>query len=135
MPTLAQDALFNLKSNSAVNDESSFAQRSFEIVWMNVPLHSFISACSLHLFEGVAVIVEHHLVRLKWKSLRVQDQDMLRKEIYELPKLPLVLPELLLNTLALLDIRHQVVPTDNATLGIALWTTSHLDPTVHAIGS
>src|SRR5207302_1996457 len=55
----------------------------------------------LHLFKGMSVIVEQPLVRLKQKSLCVQDQDMLRKKIYELPELPLVLPEFLLRALLL----------------------------------
>jgi hypothetical protein len=60
---------------------------------------------------------------------------MLGKAIYKLPQFPLVLLELLLSSLALLDIRHQIVPTDNAIFGISLRTSSYVDPTVHAIGS
>src|SRR5712664_1071736 len=93
LPILAAHALFNLKRHSTCQAAASFATCSFEIVWMKVPVMSLISSRALHLFKGISVIVEQHLVRLKYKSLSVQDQKMLRKEIYELPELPLVLPE------------------------------------------
>src|ERR1700733_7030105 len=102
---------------------------------MNISLNSLLRARGLHLFKGVAVIVEHHLVCVKEKPLRVHDQNMLRKEIYELPELPLVLPKTLLGSLALLYIRHQVIPTDNATFGVTLWTSSCVQPAIHSIGS
>src|SRR4029077_12798681 len=100
-PIFAADALFNLKRHSTCQAAASFAPCSFEIVWMKVPHMSLIGSRALHLFKGMSVIVEHHLVRLKQKSLSVQDQDMLRKEIYELPELPLVLPEFVLRPLSL----------------------------------
>src|SRR5438132_10513424 len=100
-PIFAAHALFNLKRHSTCQAAASFAPCSFEIVWMKVPLMSLISSRALHLFKGMSVIVEQPLVRLKQKSLCVQDQDMLRKKIYELPELPLVLPEFLLRALLL----------------------------------
>src|SRR5260370_33368258 len=36
---------------------------------------------------------------------------------------------------AVVDIRHQVIPTDNAAFRVTLRTTSYVEPTVHAIGS
>ena len=36
---------------------------------------------------------------------------------------------------SLIDIRHQVVPTDDATVGITLRTTPHMEPAVHTIGA
>jgi hypothetical protein len=47
---------------------------------------------------------------------------MLRNEIYELPKLPLVLPEFLLRPFLPVNVGQQAIPTDDATLGITLWT-------------
>src|SRR5216683_848075 len=72
-PIFAAHALFNLKRLSTCQAGASFAPSSFEIVWMKVPLMSLISSRALHLFKRMSVIVEQPLVRLKQKSLGVQD--------------------------------------------------------------
>src|SRR6266849_1151244 len=64
-PIFAEAALFNLKRHSTCQAAASFAPCSFEIVWMKVPHMSLISSRALHLFKGMSVIVEQHLVRLK----------------------------------------------------------------------
>ncbi len=43
--------------------------------------------------------------------------------------------QLLFCFFAVVDIRHQVIPADNAAFGVTLRTTSYVEPTVHAIGS
>src|SRR4029077_18303969 len=68
---------------------------------MKVPLMPLIGSRALHLFKRMSVIVEQHVVRVQQNSLTVQDQDVLRKEIYQLPELPLVLSEFLLRALLL----------------------------------
>src|SRR6266436_1541156 len=50
-------------------------------------------------------------------------------------KVCLAAAQCLFSFFAIVDIRRQVVPTDNATLGIALRTRSQVEPTVHAVGS
>src|ERR1700730_4259581 len=75
-PIFAAHALFNLKRHSTCQAAASFAPCSFEIVGMKVPLMSLITSRALHLFKGMSVIVEQHLVRLKQRPLGVQDQDM-----------------------------------------------------------
>src|SRR5258708_14538461 len=68
---------------------------------MNVPLKPLTSSGALHRFKRPAEIIEHHLVRLKQRSLRVQDCDMLRKAIDHLPELPIGLLERRLRSVAL----------------------------------
>src|SRR6266403_2666688 len=41
----------------------------------------------------------------------------------------------MLGTFSVVDIRYQVIPTDNATFGITLRTGSQVEPTVHSVGS
>jgi len=55
------------QSQTALHLSSRSVVRSvlFEIVWMKVPLMSLIGSRALHLFKGMSVIVEQHLVRLK----------------------------------------------------------------------
>src|SRR5579862_9457468 len=60
---------------------------------------------------------------------------MLRKRIYKLPKLPLVLLKFFLRPLSVVNVSGQDIPTDNAALGIVLRTNSRLEPVVHAVGS
>jgi len=64
-PVFGAHAFFNLKRHSTCQAAASFAPCSFEIVWVNVPLMSLITSWALHLFKGMSVIVEQHLVRLK----------------------------------------------------------------------
>ena len=64
-PIFAADALFNLKRHSTCQAAAPFGPRSFEIVWVKVRLMSLITSHVLHLFKGLSVIVEQHLVRLK----------------------------------------------------------------------
>ena len=64
-PIFAAHALFNLKRHSTCQAAASFAPCSFEIVGMKVSLMSLITSRALHLFKGMSVIVEQHLVRLK----------------------------------------------------------------------
>src|SRR6266851_4043500 len=80
---------------------------------MKVPLHSLLSACIRHLVQLVAAIVERCLVCLHESPLCVQDKNMLGKEIYELAKLPLILPQLFFCLLAVFYIRAGPVPPDN----------------------
>src|SRR5258708_37950386 len=68
---------------------------------MNVPFKSLTSSGALHIFKRPAEIIEHHLVRLKQRSLRVQDCDMLRKAIDRLPQLQISLLERRLRPVAL----------------------------------
>src|SRR5229473_3955273 len=43
--------------------------------------------------------------------------------------------QFLFSLLAVVDIRNQVIPTNNAPFGITLRTRSKVEPTVHSIGS
>jgi hypothetical protein len=80
---------------------------------MNVSFHPLLISSTLHFFEREAFIVEHRLVGLKQFSLPVQDKNVLRKEIYELPQLTLILPKFILGPLAILDIRARRVPPND----------------------
>src|SRR5712691_9683619 len=80
---------------------------------MKVPLNSLLSARIRHLVQRVAAIVERCLVCLHESPLCVQDKNMLGKEIYELAKLPLILPQLFFCLLAVFYIRAGPVPPDN----------------------
>src|SRR5437016_10597363 len=64
-PIFAAHPLFNLKRHSTCQAAASFAPCSFEIIGMKVSLMSLITSRALHLFKGMSVIVEQHLVRLK----------------------------------------------------------------------
>jgi hypothetical protein len=56
---------------------------------MNVSGEPLLSASTFHFFQGEALVVEHRLIRLKQRAILVQDNDLLRKEIYELPQFAL----------------------------------------------
>src|SRR6266446_963995 len=60
---------------------------------------------------------------------------MLRNEIYELPELPLVLPEFLLRPLSLVSVSQQHVPACDTTFRVSRGESARLEPAVHAIGT
>src|SRR6266478_3044896 len=60
---------------------------------------------------------------------------MLRNEIYELPELPLVLPEFLLRPLSLVNVRQQHVPAGDTAFRVSRGDSARLEPAVHAIGT
>ena len=72
---------------------------------MHVSLDPRRVPSALHLFERVARVIEHRLVGVEQCAVLVQDDDVLGKEIDELPQLLLVLTELVLRLAPILDIR------------------------------
>src|SRR5712664_4456795 len=70
-----------------------------------------------------------HLSRKDFAAETAGATKMLR-----LGEIPFTASHVLFCFFVLVDIRHQVVPTDNATFGIMLRTTSYVEPTVHTIG-
>jgi hypothetical protein len=58
---------------------------------MNVPSDPFLRSRALHCFQGEAFVVKQRFVGLKQGAVFVHYNNMLRKEIYELPQLALVL--------------------------------------------
>src|SRR5216684_5517008 len=60
---------------------------------------------------------------------------MLRNEIYELPELPLVLPEFLLRPLSLVNVSQQHVPAGDTTFRVSRGESTRLEPAVHAVGT
>src|SRR5216684_2784354 len=60
---------------------------------------------------------------------------MLRNEIYELPELPLVLPEFLLCPLSLVKIIQQRLPHGDTTFRVSRGESARLEPAVHSIGT
>src|SRR5215813_665816 len=100
---------------------------------MQVPLNSLISSCALHFLKSAPVIVEHRLVCLKQGPLRVQDKDMLRKEIYELAKLPPILSELVFSLLAIINVGACTVPPDDLAGFIAKWLGANEKPAVGSV--
>ena len=100
-PIFAEQTFLDFKRSSLCEAVLSLALNSFEIVRMNVPLDSLSGPRALHLFQRAAVEVEQHLVRLKESPLRVQDDHMLRKEVDQLPELPIGLSECRLRSVAL----------------------------------
>src|SRR5580700_4773756 len=58
---------------------------------MNVPPDPLVDSRGFHLFQGQAQVVKQPLVGLKQGADFVHYNNMLRKEIYELPQFALVL--------------------------------------------
>src|SRR4029077_1360555 len=84
-------------------------------------------------FQGVTKIIEHRLVSLKQGASLVQNKDMLGKKIYELAKLPLILPQLFFCLLAILYIRAGPVPPDNFPAFVAERFHPNKKPPINAI--
>src|SRR6266849_3357852 len=102
---------------------------------MKVPLDSLLSAGIPHLVQRAAAIGKHCLVCLHQSPLCVQDENMLGKEIYELAKLPLILPQLFFCLLAVLDIRAGSVPPDTFAVFVAERLDANKKPPIDAIAA
>src|SRR5260370_41593180 len=60
---------------------------------------------------------------------------MLRKEIYQLPKLFFVLTELCLRALKVIDVRIRSIPVDYVTRFVAQWLSPKQEPWIHSVES
>src|SRR5579859_1714936 len=100
---------------------------------MKVSLDSLLSAGTPHLSQRAAAIVKHCLVCLHQSPLCVQDENMLRKKIHELAKLPLILPQLFFCLLEVLYIRAGSVPPDKFSTFVAERLDPNKKPPIDAI--
>jgi len=80
---------------------------------MNVSADPLASSPAFHFFQGAALVVKHRLIGLKQGAILVQDNDMLRKEIYELSQFTFVLSKFIFSLLPILDVRARRVPANN----------------------
>src|SRR5438309_7630540 len=87
-----------------------------EIIGVHVSLDPRRVPSALHFFEGVARVIEHRLIGMEQSALLIQDDDVLGKEIDELPQLLLLLTELVLRPAPILYVRPRRVPAQDATL-------------------
>ena len=60
---------------------------------------------------------------------------MLRKEIYELPELPLVLPEFELGLFQVVNVGIRSIPVDNLARFVAQWLSPKQEPSIHSVES
>ena len=60
---------------------------------------------------------------------------MLRKEIYELPELPLVLPEFELGLFQVVNVCIRSIPVDNVARFVAQWLSPKQEPSIHSVES
>src|ERR1700722_976388 len=77
---------------------------------MNVPADPPPRSRAFHFFKRESHLVKQRFVCLKQRAVSVQDSDMLRKEIYELPQFVLVLPKFIFSLLTILDVSTRRVP-------------------------
>src|ERR1700730_378989 len=100
---------------------------------MNVPSDPFLRSRALHFFQGEAFVVKQRFVGLKQGAIFVQDLNMLRKEIYHLPKLFFVLTELCLGALQVIDVSIRTIPVDNVSRFVAQWLSPKQEPSIHSV--
>src|SRR6266478_6026266 len=76
------------------------------------------------LIQSKPEIIEHGLVGIKTSAIAIRPQygDVLRREIQQLSKLHFALPDLLFCPPPLVDVRKQVIPTDNVPSGVIMAT-------------
>src|SRR5947209_14571502 len=60
---------------------------------------------------------------------------MLRKEIYQLPELPLVLPEFELGLFQVVNVGIRSIPVDNVARFVAQWLSPKQEPSIHSVES
>src|SRR2546425_10049532 len=60
---------------------------------------------------------------------------MLRKEIYQLPKLFFVLTEICLRALEVIDVSICSIPVDNVARFVAQWLSPKQEPSIHSVES
>ena len=89
-----------------------------KIVGMDVSLDPLASPDALHFLQRVSLVIEHGPVSLQKRAVLVQDKDMLRKSVHELAQFTLVLPELVLGSFPILDVRARRIPARNASVVI-----------------
>ena len=92
-PIFAEQAFLDFKRRSLCEAVLALAPNPLEIVRVNVPLNSLSSSRALHLFQRAAVEIEQRLVRVNESSISVQNDHVLRKEVYQLSKFPIGLSE------------------------------------------
>src|SRR5262245_32393425 len=95
-----------------------------------------IKSCALHVLhfvQRVADIVEHRLVDVKQLAVLVQDNEMLRETIYELPQLPLVLPEFIFGLLAVLNVGSRDIPADDLSDFVKEWVIADQEPAIRPV--
>src|SRR5215467_2499282 len=100
---------------------------------MNISPVAVTSSRAFHVFQGVAVIVEHCLVGLQQRTLLVHDKDKLRKVIDKLPQFPLALPEFIFSLLAIINISACTVPADDLAGFIPEWLGANEEPAVGSV--
>ena len=71
-----------------------------------------IKVVCLNLFQGHAVVFQHSLICIKTSPVRSRNDNVLRNEIYKLPKLPLVLSDPLFGRLCCGNISYRANKLD-----------------------
>src|SRR6266851_1234764 len=100
---------------------------------MNVPSDPFLRSRALHFFQGEAFVVKQRFVGVKQGAIFVQDLNMLRKEIYHLPKLFFVLTELCLSALQVIDVSIRSIPVDNVPRFVPQRLSAEQEPSIHPV--
>src|ERR1700745_2149886 len=102
---------------------------------MNISVDPLASSPAFHFFQGQALVVKHGLVDLKQGAILVEHKHMLRKEIYELPQLPLFLSKFRFSLLAILYVRPGCIPTNDWAVSIQQGVVANQEPAVATVFS
>src|SRR5207244_1592462 len=113
LSVLSSGSLFDLEREAC--DQESFALLLYipEVIRME---NSGTEVLCLHVFRAQARVLQQSLVRVQDFPFRVHNVDCLRYGIRYLPKLYLVLPELLFRPLSVLDVGVAAKPLDDIPL-------------------
>jgi hypothetical protein len=99
---------------------------------MNVPSDPLQRSRTFHFLQREALVVKQRFVGVKQGAVFVQDKKMLRKEIYQLPKLLFVLTELCLSALQVIDVSVRSIPVDNVARFVAQRLSPKQEPSIHS---
>jgi hypothetical protein len=100
---------------------------------MNVPSDPLQRSRTFHFLQREALVVKQRFVGVKQGAVFVQDKKMLRKEIYQLPKLLFVLTELCLSALQVIDVSVRSIPVDNVARFVAQRLSPKQEPSIHSV--
>src|ERR1700739_1045539 len=100
---------------------------------MNVPPDPLVDSRGLHLFQGEAQVVKQPLVGQKQGAVFGHDNNMLRKTIYQLPKLSFVVQKHGLRALQVIDISIRSIPVDNIARFVAQRLSPKQEPSINSV--